>query len=101
MHLNFDAFEDWVNQNGGIDGRPLHFTYGDDESQPQVAVQLATEIIAEHPAALMVTGPVANCAAVAPLLSTGPVMWCNSPALHPKPGSYAFASGPDTFDGIN
>ncbi len=101
MKLNFDAFEEWVNQNGGIDGRPLQFVYGDDESQPQVAVQLATEIIATHPAALMVTGPVANCAAVAPLLANGPVMWCNSPALHPKPGSYAFASGPDTFDGIN
>ncbi len=101
MKLNFDAFEDWVNQNGGVGGRKLRFVYGDDESQPQVAVQLANDILAGHPTALMVTGPVANCAAVAPLLSDGPVMWCNSPALHPKPGSYAFASGPDTYDGIN
>jgi branched-chain amino acid transport system substrate-binding protein len=101
MKLNFDAFEDWVNQHGGIDGRPLHFIYDDDQSQPQVAVQLASNILASHPAALMVTGPVANCAAVVPLTTNGPVMWCNSPALHPKKGSYDFASGPDTFDGIN
>ncbi len=101
MKLNFDAFEDWVNSQGGIKGRPVHFIYDDDQSQPQLAVQLATDVLAAHPTALMVTGPVANCAAVAPLLSDGPVMWCNSPALHPKPGSFAFASGPDTLDGIN
>ncbi len=101
MKLNFDAFEEWANGNGGIKGRPLHFVYDDDQSQPQVAVQLATEVLGSHPTALMVTGPVANCAAVAPLLGDGPVMWCNSPALHPKAGSFAFASGPDTLDGVN
>jgi branched-chain amino acid transport system substrate-binding protein len=101
MKLNFDAFAEWANENGGIKGRPLHFVYDDDQSQPQIAVQLATEVLGAHPTALMVTGPVANCAAVAPLLGDGPVMWCNSPALHPKSGSFAFASGPDTLDGVN
>lgn len=101
MKLNFEAFEDWVNQSGGIGGRPLHFVFGDNQSQPQISVQLATEILASRPAALMVTGPVANCAAVVPLLASGPVTWCNSPALHPAPGTYAFASGPDTLDGVN
>ena len=101
MKLNFEAFEDWINQTGGINGRPLHFVLSDNQSQPQISVQLATDILAAHPAAMMVTGPVANCAAVAPLLTDGPVTWCNSPALHPKPGSYAFASGPDTLDGVN
>jgi branched-chain amino acid transport system substrate-binding protein len=101
MKLNFDAFEEWANGDGGIKGRPLRFVYDDDQSQPQVAVQLATEMLGAHPTALMVTGPVANCAAVAPLLGDGPVMWCNSPALHPKAGGFAFASGPDTLDGVN
>ena len=101
MKLNFEAFEDWVNQTGGIRGRPLHFVLGDNQSQPQISVQLATAILTSHPAAMMVTGPVANCAAVVPLLADGPVTWCNSPALHPKPGSYAYASGPDTLDGVN
>ncbi len=101
MKLNFAAFEDWVNQSGGINGRPLHFVLGDNQSQPQISVQLATDVLASHPAAMMVTGPVANCAAVVPLLADGPVTWCNSPALHPKRGGFAFASGPDTLDGIN
>jgi branched-chain amino acid transport system substrate-binding protein len=101
MKLNFDAFADWVNETGGIGGRPLHFVYGDNQSQPQISVQLATDVLSSHPAAMMVTGPVANCAAVVPLLTSGPVTWCNSPALHPAPGSYAFASGPDTLDGVN
>jgi branched-chain amino acid transport system substrate-binding protein len=100
MKLDFDAFEAMVNDAGGIAGRPLHFVYSDSQSQPQVAVQLATDIIANHPAVIMVTGPVANCAAVAPLLKGGPVMWCNSPALRPAPGSYGFASGPSGFDGF-
>jgi branched-chain amino acid transport system substrate-binding protein len=100
MKLDFDAFETMVNDSGGIGGRPLHFVYSDSQSQPQVAVQLATDIIASHPAVIMVTGPVANCAAVAPLLKDGPVMWCNSPALRPAPGSYGFASGPSGFDGF-
>lgn len=101
MKANFAAFADWVNGTGGIRGRKLRFVFDDDESQPQLAVQLAHAILVQHPAVLMVTGPVANCAAVAPLLADGPVMWCNSPALHPARGSFAFASGPDTLDGIN
>ena len=101
MKLNFDAFADWVNETGGIGGRPLRFIYGDNQSQPQISVQLATDVLSSHPAAMMVTGPVANCAAVVPLLTSGPVTWCNSPALHPPLGSYAYASGPDTLDGIN
>ena len=100
MQLNFEAFEAMANAEGGINGRPLHFVLEDGQSQPQLAVQLATEIIANHPAVLMVTGPVANCAAVAPLLKDGPVMWCNSPALRPAPGGYAFAAGPSGFDGL-
>src|SRR5215471_20959470 len=51
MKLNFEAFEDWVNQTGGINGRPLHFVLGDNQSQPQISVQLATDILAAHPAA--------------------------------------------------
>jgi branched-chain amino acid transport system substrate-binding protein len=101
MRLNFEAFQDWVNETGGIDGQPLRFAFGDNQSQPQISVQLATDVLASHPTAMMVTGPVANCAAVVPLLTNGPVTWCNSPALHPAPGSYAYASGPDTLDGVN
>lgn len=100
MQQNLAAFEAAANAKGGVAGRPLKFVFDDDQSQPQVAVQLATQVIAAHPAALLVTGPVANCAAVAPLLTSGPVMWCLSPALHPAAGSYAFSAGPSSYDGL-
>jgi branched-chain amino acid transport system substrate-binding protein len=93
-------FEEMANAEGGIGGRPIHFVLSDGQSQPQLAVQLANDIIANHPTVIMVTGPVANCAAVAPLLQDGPVMWCNSPALRPAPGSYGFAAGPSGYDGL-
>src|SRR6202167_2173074 len=57
MKLNFEAFEEMANSEGGINGRPIHFVYSDGQSQPQLAVQLATDIIANHPAVIMVTGP--------------------------------------------
>jgi branched-chain amino acid transport system substrate-binding protein len=100
MRMNFDAFADMVNADGGIAGRPLHFVYEDGQSQPQLAVQLASDIIPTHPAVLMVTGPVANCAAVLPLVKDGPVLICNSPALRAVPGGYGFASGPSLFIGF-
>ncbi len=101
MQMNLAAQEGAINAGGGIQGRPLKFVFDDDQSQPQVAVQLATEAIASHPAALLVTGPVANCAAVMPLTkASGPVMWCLSPALHPAAGSYAFSAGPSSYDGL-
>jgi branched-chain amino acid transport system substrate-binding protein len=100
MKINLEALEAAVNAEGGIQGRPVRFVFEDGESQPQIAVQLATEIVAGHPAAMMVTGPVANCAAVVPLLKDGPVMWCLSPALHPAAGSYAFSAGPSSYDGL-
>ena len=41
--------EKWVNENGGIQGRPLHLVFHDDQSSPQVAVQLASQVVAGAP----------------------------------------------------
>jgi branched-chain amino acid transport system substrate-binding protein len=38
-----------TNASGGIRGRPVRFIYYDDETVPQVSVQLASEILAQHP----------------------------------------------------
>jgi branched-chain amino acid transport system substrate-binding protein len=80
-----------VNRDGGVNGRPIHFAIQDDQSSPQVAVQLATAILASGPKLIVDGGPLALCAAVAPLVQNGPVMYCLSPSLHPEPGSYAFS----------
>lgn len=84
-----------INSTGGIGGRPLQFDLKDDQSNPQVAVQLMSAAMASHPPLVMGSSLTATCNAMAPLAANGPVVYCFSPGPHPKPGSYFFASGPD------
>src|SRR5579863_7434972 len=42
-----------VNKSGGINGRPIHFAVVDDQSSPQVAVQLFNDIASKN----VVIGP--------------------------------------------
>src|SRR5689334_11406188 len=65
-----------ANKSGGINGRPLQFVFHDDQSSPQTAVQLATEIVAQHPPLLVGSSIVAMCNAMAPLMRNGPVQYC-------------------------
>lgn len=83
--------EEQTNKAGGIAGRPLHFVIEDDQSNPQVAVQLGTAALSKNPALLINGGPLALCAAVAPLVKSGPVMYCLSPSMHAEAGSYSYA----------
>jgi branched-chain amino acid transport system substrate-binding protein len=87
-----------VNASGGIHGRPLHFVFHDDQSSPQVAVQLASEIVAAHPTVLLGSSLVAMCKAMAPLMRNGPVMYCLSPGIYPEKGSYVFTTNVSTHD---
>jgi len=87
------VFEAFANRNGGINGRPIQFAFSDDQSNPQIAVQLLSQINTKHPAVIMGSDAVAPCSAMAPLVAaSGPVMYCTSPGLDPPTGSYAFAS---------
>src|SRR6185437_5992101 len=95
---SFDTLAEIVNKANGIDGRTLRFIYHDDQSNPQVSVQLATEIIAQKPAVILGSSLVAMCAAIAPLMQNGPVDYCLSPAYHPPAGSYVFSSGSSSLD---
>ena len=87
-----------VNASGGIHGRPLHFTFFDDQSSPQTAVQMANQVLASHPSVILGPSIVAMCNAVAPLVQNGPVMYCLSPGIHPPKGSYVFTSSVSTHD---
>jgi branched-chain amino acid transport system substrate-binding protein len=87
-----------VNATGGIRGRDLAFDFHDDQTNPQIAVQLATDVIAQKPA-VMVGGTItATCRAIAPLAKSGPVDYCLSPGIHPDKGEYVFSSGVSTLD---
>lgn len=87
-----------VNQNGGIHGKKLHFVFHDDQSSPQLAVQLANEVIATNPPVLLGSTLVAACNAMSALMKNGPVMYCFSAGIHPPAGSYAFTAGVSTHD---
>jgi branched-chain amino acid transport system substrate-binding protein len=88
-----------TNEDGGIDGRTVRFVFHDDQSSPQVAVQLLNDIVATHPSVIMGSTLVAMCSAMAPLLKHGPVLYCLSPGYHPPRGSYAFSANTSTWDG--
>jgi branched-chain amino acid transport system substrate-binding protein len=87
-----------INQLGGINGTPIHYVFNDDQSSPQVAVQLAGQIAARHPAAILGSALVAMCNAMVPLLANGPVLYCFSPGIHPPAGASAFTAFVSTHD---
>jgi branched-chain amino acid transport system substrate-binding protein len=90
--------EKWVNETGGIQGHPLHLVFHDDQSSPQTAVQLASQVVAGRPAVEIGANLVAMCNAMAPLMQSGPVMYCLSPGIHPPAGSFVFTSSVSTYD---
>ncbi|MDB5360689.1 MAG: receptor ligand binding region family protein [Rhodospirillales bacterium] len=87
-----------TNDTGGIQGRPLKFVFHDDQSSPQTAVQLASQVVALKPAVMIGSSIVAMCNAMAPLMTAGPVQYCMSPGIHPTAGSYTFTSSVSTHD---
>lgn len=90
--------EGTVNKAGGVHGQPIHFVFHDDQSSPQTAVQLASGIVPSQPSVILGSAIVAMCKAMAPLMKNGPVMYCNSPGIHPKKGAYVFTSSVSTLD---
>jgi branched-chain amino acid transport system substrate-binding protein len=93
-----NIIENLTNKAGGINGRPIKFVVTDDQSNPAQAVQAANAIMAKHATVILGPASVSLCSAVAPLLTSGPVMYCFSPGIHPKAGSYTFSSGISTLD---
>jgi branched-chain amino acid transport system substrate-binding protein len=92
--------EKLINETGGIRGRKVKFIYHDDQSSPQLAVQLLNDIVSAKPAVILGPNLSATCNAVAPLLPNGPTDYCLSPALTPAKGSYVFSTMTSTADAI-
>lgn len=85
-------FTDDLNKKGGIGGRPLNVIVLDDQTNPQVAVQMTDQALAKHPAIVFDGGPAATCRATAALVANGPLQYCFTPSVHPAPGSYQFSA---------
>ncbi len=99
-HDSLAALEIAVNKHGGVRGRQVNFVFHDDQSNPQVSVQLANQILATHPPIVLGSSLSAFCKAMAPLFENGPVMYCLSPAIYPPKGSYVIAANVSTKDDI-
>ncbi len=89
-----------VNKQGGIKGRPVRFVYLDDQSNPSVSVQLTNQLSAQGVQLMLGPGVAASCKATEPLLKTGPVQFCQSPAVHPAKNSYLFSASLSSQDAV-
>ena len=87
-----------INKAGGVKGQQVHFEFYDDQSNPQIGVQLSNRVIGAKPAIILGSSLVAVCNAMAPLMQNGPTMYCFSPGIHPPAGSYVFTSSVSTLD---
>lgn len=94
------AAEMFINGNGGIKGRPVHFAIVDSASNPAVDIQLTNGILAKHPPLVIEGGPAPLCAAAAGLYAHGPVVYCLSPGYYPERGGYVFGSGVESRLGM-
>ena len=89
-------YEVQVTTSGGIHGRPLHFIFHDDQSNPQTAIQLANQINSSKPPVILGPSLVAMCNAIAPLMKNGPVLYCLSPGIKPAAGGFVFSTSTGT-----
>ena len=91
-----------INRDGGIKGRPVRFVFHDDQSTPQVTVQLINQIMNQSPKPPVVLGSsvIAECNAMLPIVEAaqGPVVYCISPSFSPPAGSYGFSGTVHTRD---
>jgi len=97
----FSAVESVVNKSGGIRGRQLKIVVQDDASNPQTALQLFNQDVAQNKNAILGAPLAAECNAMAPMAKDGPVLYCLTPGIRPAPGSYVFSADPATEDKLD
>lgn len=90
--------EERVNASGGIRGRLVKFVLEDDQSSPQLAVQLLNAAIEQKAQVVLGSVLAASCNAETPLVPSGPVVYCFSPGIHPPDGSFVFSGLTSTTD---
>ncbi|HXP93784.1 MAG TPA: ABC transporter substrate-binding protein [Candidatus Binatia bacterium] len=92
------AAEKFINRTGGIHGRPVRFIVQDDQTNPQLAVQIFNDMVSKKVPVILGPGFSAPCYAVWPLVKDQIVNYCLAPSIHPDPGSYAFSASVSTKD---
>ena len=98
--ITFQAFENTINKNGGIEGRPIKFVIHDDTSSPQVAVQLTSALVSQKVPLILGASLAATCSAQEPITKSGPLTFCLSNAVVPPPRSFMYATAVTTADHV-
>jgi branched-chain amino acid transport system substrate-binding protein len=92
------ALQAHVNASGGIRGRPIEFAITDDQTNPQVDVQLVTSMRAQAPV-IIGFNLAGSCRAIMPLtVPNGPLAYCIAPTVTPAKDSYVFSASVSSFD---
>jgi len=79
----------------------VKFAFADDQTNPQIAVQIANNLIAKKVPIILGSSFTGPCEAMSPLVvKNGPVMYCFAPTIHPKRGGYVFAASVSTQDDL-
>ena len=97
---SIDLIEGIVNRSGGIDREPVKFVIYDDQTNPQIAVQIANALIAKNVPVILGSSFTGPCQAMIPLMLKGPVLYCFAPTIHPKRGGFIFSASVSTQDDI-
>jgi branched-chain amino acid transport system substrate-binding protein len=93
------VLQDTVNAGGGIHGRPIRFVVLDDQSSPQVAVQLVNQLVAKHVSVILGPSIPQSCFAVAPLVEQNQIVeMCLNPAGRPTASGYQYVPFPNSLD---
>jgi len=87
-----EALEVQINKTGGVHGRPVKFTFYDDQGIPQTAVQVTTQAMNDKPIAVIGSMFVALCQAMAPITQGKALQYCYSPGVHPAYGTDLFSA---------
>lgn len=98
LQRTLHILEGVVNRSRGIRGSSVTFKIFDDQSNPQVDVQLANDLIAQKSPVIIGPSLAATCNAVAAIIKNSTVEYCLSPAVHPSAGSYEYSAGMSTND---
>jgi branched-chain amino acid transport system substrate-binding protein len=86
-------YEKVVAATGGVHGKTVRFVFRDDQSSPQIAVQLLNEAKSSNSPVILGSALSALCNAMIPLVRRGPVMYCFSPSIEMPKDGYVFSSG--------
>jgi branched-chain amino acid transport system substrate-binding protein len=94
------VLRDLVNKEGGIRGRQIQFVVQDDQTNPQIAVQLLNGTLAKHVPFLIGGTLSSSCNAMSALVNGEAVLYCFTPSVHPPLGSYVFSASTDSTQAI-